>query len=64
MPDFGAVTGVVESDGKLWMATIEFPRARVLSSSHYRRAEIDVLARSARTFRAQTSSLSVGRNHI
>ena len=23
--DFGAVTGVVESDGKLWMSTIEFP---------------------------------------
>jgi sugar lactone lactonase YvrE len=24
-PDFGGVTGVVESDGKLWMSTIEFP---------------------------------------
>lgn len=24
-PDFGGVTGVVESAGKLWMATIEFP---------------------------------------
>ena len=24
-PDFGAVTGVVESAGKLWMSTIEFP---------------------------------------
>ena len=23
--DFGAVTGVVESDGKVWMSTIEFP---------------------------------------
>jgi sugar lactone lactonase YvrE len=24
-PDFGGVTGVVESDGRLWMSTIEFP---------------------------------------
>jgi sugar lactone lactonase YvrE len=24
-PDFGGVTGVVESDGKVWMSTIEFP---------------------------------------
>lgn len=24
-PDFGAVTGVVESDGRLWMSTIGFP---------------------------------------
>lgn len=24
-PDFGAVTGVVESGGRLWMSTIEFP---------------------------------------
>ena len=24
-PGFGAVTGVVEADGKLWMSTIEFP---------------------------------------
>ena len=24
-PDFGGVTGVVESGGKLWMSTIEFP---------------------------------------
>jgi hypothetical protein len=24
-PDFGAVTGVVEAAGKLWMGTINFP---------------------------------------
>ena len=24
-PDFGAVTGVVEAAGKLWMGTISFP---------------------------------------
>ena len=24
-PDFGGVTGVVESAGRLWMSTIEFP---------------------------------------
>lgn len=24
-PEFGVVTGVVESNGKLWMATVEFP---------------------------------------
>ncbi len=26
-PDFGAVTGMVEADGKLWMSTISFPAA-------------------------------------
>ena len=34
---FGAVTGVVESDGKLWMSTIEFPalaHSEVLLRSH------------------------------
>jgi hypothetical protein len=35
--DFGAVTGVVESEGKLWMSTIEFPavaHSKVPTKSH------------------------------
>jgi streptogramin lyase len=32
-PDFGGVTGVVESAGKLWMATIEFPAVAYVDAS-------------------------------